>query len=120
MNNRQLGTQKEEAAARFLMEAGIDIIHTNFRCRIGEIDIIGKDGSTYVFVEVKYRNSSNKGYAAEAVNYSKQKKICRVSDYFRMINSLNEYTPCRFDVIAIDNDNINWIKNAFEYIPGGR
>jgi len=65
---------------------------------------------------VKYRSTADYGYAAEAINIKKIKKICKVSDYFRLINKLNEYTPMRFDVIAIDGDKINWIKNAFDYI----
>jgi len=115
-NNRIVGAQKEEKAVDFLIQNNIVILERNFRTRFGEIDIIGLDNDTYVFFEVKYRTCSSKGFAAEAVNVKKQKTICRVSDYFRLINNLNEFTPCRFDVIAIDNNKTEWIKNAFDYI----
>ena len=88
----------------------------NFRCKIGEIDIIGKDGDALVFYEVKYRSSDCMGSPKEAVNYTKIRKICKVSDYYRLINKLNENTKLRFDVISIKGENIEWVKNAFEYI----
>ena len=44
------------------------------------------------------------------------KKICKVSDYYRLIHKIDENTEMRFDVIAVDNGNIEWIKNAFEYV----
>ena len=58
------------------------------------------------------------GSAAEAVGFAKQKKICRVSDYYRMIHQCREDTPIRFDVVAIDAEKITWIKNAFYYVLG--
>ncbi len=88
----------------------------NFSCRLGEIDIVCKDGECLVFAEVKYRKSSEYGRAAEAVDYKKMKKICKVSDYYRLIHKIDENTEMRFDVIAVDNGNIEWIKNAFEYV----
>ena len=88
----------------------------NFRCKIGEIDIICKDDDYLVFVEVKYRSSSSYGYPMEAVNYKKIKKICKVSDYYRLIHKIKEDTGIRYDVISIKGEDIEWIKNAFEYI----
>ncbi len=83
---------------------------------MGEIDIIGLEGDTCVFFEVKYRNSNRYGAPWEAVGYKKQRIICRTSDYYRMENSLPEDKPYRFDVISIRGDEIYWYKNAFEYI----
>jgi len=93
------------------------ILDTNYRCKIGEIDIIAKDKEYIVFVEVKYRNNDKNGDAAEAVDYKKMRTISRVSDYYRMEKRISEYLPIRFDVIAIDSNGIRWIKNAFDYIP---
>ena len=56
------------------------------------------------------------GSAAEAVGVAKQKRICRVADYYRMIHHQGESVPVRFDVVAIDGGNLRWIKNAFYYI----
>lgn len=117
MNKREKGAQKEEQVCAYLLYGGVKIAERNFRCRQGEIDIIGYDGAFLVFFEVKYRSSRNKGSAAEAVGYAKQRKICRVADYYRMIHRLGEDVPIRFDVVAIDGERLQWIKNAFYYIP---
>lgn len=115
MNTRKIGTEKEEIACSFLTQKGVKIQERNFRCRQGEIDIIGYDGDYLVFFEVKYRKNTSKGSALEAVTYGKQQKICKVSDYYRMIHHCSFDTPIRYDVIAIEGEQIQWIQNAFEY-----
>jgi putative endonuclease len=115
MNKRQVGAQKEEQVCAYLAKRGVVILEQNFRCRQGEIDIIGRDGEYLVFFEVKYRSGNTKGSAAEAVGITKQKKICRVADYYRMKHHCAEDTPIRFDVVAVDAQKINWIQNAFAY-----
>ena len=72
VNTRKQGAQKEEQVCACLLSRGIRICERNFRCRQGEIDIIGYDGEYLVFFEVKYRSSDRKGSAAEAVGYAKQ------------------------------------------------
>lgn len=64
---------------------------------------------------MKARLRENAGYAAEAVDRKKQGIICRVSDHYRMSAGLGGNTQIRFDVIAVDGEEINWIKNAFDY-----
>ena len=75
-NRRQIGTEEEALAAVFLKAQGYEILEQNFRCRLGEIDIIARDGSALVFIEVKYRRNAAYGTPAEAVNLRKQQKIC--------------------------------------------
>ena len=75
MNRREIGTAYEEAAAVFLEGKGVRILEKNFRCREGEIDLIGRDGEYLVFFEVKYRKNADAGFPAEAVGIAKQKKI---------------------------------------------
>ncbi|MCM1121061.1 MAG: YraN family protein [Eubacterium sp.] len=116
MNTREIGAQKEQQVCAYLLSKGITIKERNFRCRQGEVDIIGYDGDYLVFFEVKYRSNARKGNAADAVGYGKQKKICRVADYYRMIHHCKEDTPIRFDVIAIDGEKTTWMKNAFYYV----
>ena len=116
MNKREKGAQKEEQVCAYLLSKGVKIAERNFRCMQGEIDIIGYDGKFLVFFEVKYRSSRSMGSAAEAVGFTKQRKICRVADYYRMIHRCNDDTPVRFDVVAIDGEHLRWIKNAFYYI----
>ena len=117
MNNREKGAQKEEQVCAYLLSVGVKIKERNFKCKQGEIDIIGYEGDFLVFFEVKYRSSRNAGSAAEAVGYAKQRKICRVADYYRVIHHCSEDTPIRFDVVAIDGEDFRWLKNAFYYVP---
>ncbi len=112
---RAVGMEREKMACRYLKERGVRIKERNFRCRQGEIDLIGYDGEYLVFFEVKYRKAASKGSASEAVDSRKQKKICRVSDYYRMIHNCPSDTAIRYDVIAIDGEQVNWIRNAFYY-----
>lgn len=115
MNNRQKGAQKEQQVCAYLVSKGVQMKERNFRCRQGEVDLIGYDGEYLVFFEVKYRSGDGKGNAAEAVGLAKQKKICRVADYYRMLHHCMENTPIRFDVIAVEGGSITWIQNAFDY-----
>ena len=88
----------------------------NYRCRFGEIDLIARDNEYLVFIEVKYRKGSWSGRALEAVNFAKQKTICKVARYFLAVEYHNVDIPCRFDVVGIDDKKVYWVKNAFEYM----
>lgn len=116
MNKRSVGTQYEKIACEFLEAKGYEIINTNFRNRVGEIDIIAKDNDYLVFIEVKYRKTNSWGNPAEAVNLKKQINICRVSDYYRVKFKISPNVNIRFDVVAISDNEISLIQNAFEYI----
>ncbi len=115
VNKRALGSRLEEEAARFLTANGVRIVAHNYRTKVGEIDLIGMDGDTLVFFEVKYRKGDRSGVAAEAVDRRKIAIICRVSDWYRMENHVSADKQIRYDVIAIDKEDIQWIRNAFEY-----
>lgn len=113
MNKRVEGTRWEKAAADYLSARGVKIVDNNFRCRIGEIDLIGYEEHILVFIEVKYRRSDRYGSASEAVGYNKQQIIGRVSDYYRVVRHITDDIQIRYDVVAIQGNQINWIKNAF-------
>ena len=114
-NRRQIGTEEEALAAEFLESRGYRIVERNFRCRLGEIDLIARDGSVLVFIEVKYRKTGAYGDPAEAVNYRKQQKICKTADYYRMLRRIPDNQSCRFDVVAIQGREIRVIRDAFSY-----
>lgn len=118
MNTRKLGKEYEEKAAEFLCSQGVQILEYNYRNRIGEIDLIGRDGEYLVFFEIKYRRNDFKGNPAEAVTYKKQKTICKVADYYRIIHQIGEFTAIRYDVVAICGEKITWYQNAFAHIYG--
>ena len=116
MNKRKTGAGWEKAAAEYLTDRGMRILETNFRCRQGEIDLIGRHEGYLVFVEVKYRSTTGKGYALEAVDHRKQARICRTADYYRMLHGLGEDVSVRYDVVAIQGTDIQWIRNAFAHV----
>ncbi len=119
-NKRATGTCYENIAADYLTDNGVEITDRNFRCRCGEIDLVGRerenDGQTVlVFFEVKFRMDNGCGYASQAVTPSKCRKICRVSDYYRLVHGVMDNVQVRYDIIAFDGENLSWIKNAFDY-----
>ena len=112
-NKRQTGTAYEIKAEEYLIEKGYRILERNFQNRNGEIDIIAKDGEYFCFIEVKYRTTNEFGSPFEAVDVRKQKQIRKVAAYYLMKQKLNEWTPCRFDVIGFVGDEMTHIENAF-------
>ena len=98
--NKELGRAGEEAAARFLVRRGYDIVARNWTCAAGEADIIARDGAALVFVEVKTRSGCTHGLPEEAVGSEKRRKYEKIACLF-----LKEFevvdVPVRFDVVAI-------------------
>ena len=111
-----VGRRQEERACAFLERAGHRILERNFRCRVGEIDLISLDGGVLVFTEVKYRGGLWAGDPAEAVNEEKKYRISRAADYYRKLHGVPDGQPCRFDVIAITAEEIRHLENAFCYL----
>ena len=116
MSNKILGNYGEELARRHLEGLGYKILETKFRNKIGEIDIIAKDGNTVCFLEVKTRRSLTCGQPYESVTKFKMRKIVQVAlSYLKYkFNSID--IPSRFDVISITTttQTIQHIKNAFD------
>ena len=108
-----LGIQGEALATEHLENQGYKILELNYKNKIGEIDIIAKDGETIVFIEVKARQSLRFGHPREAVNFYKQQKIRSVAIGYLKFKKLYERVPVRFDVVDILGDKITHIKNAF-------
>lgn len=113
MNTRKTGAVYEEKASRWLSEQGMEVLRKNFRCKQGEIDIIGRHQGYLVFVEVKYRGTDKRGFPEEAVGIAKQKRICGAADYFRVYNTGGSELPVRYDVLAISGEEIRWHQDAF-------
>lgn len=113
--NRSLGMAFEQQAAEFLKEKDYQILTANFRSRYGEIDLVARQGKYLVFVEVKYRKDIRGGHPLEAVNLSKQRKICRTAEYYCLRYGYGEETPCRFDVIGILGTEMIHVEHAFPF-----
>jgi len=115
MQKNTYGKAGEIIACNYLKEKNYKILATNYKNKIGEIDIIAKDGDYIVFVEVKARVSKAFGHPLEAVNEQKQFKIRQVAEMFLILKKLTT-AHCRFDVISIlgfENPEIEHVENAF-------
>lgn len=112
MNKREVGTAYEQFAAAYLKELGYEIVEANYRCPVGEIDLVAKDGSYLVFVEVKYRKNLAAGSPFEAVNTKKQQTIRQVARWY-LAERHGEDMPVRFDVAGILGEEITIVKDAF-------
>lgn len=95
-----LGEWGENAATRFLVKNGYKILEKNFRCRIGEIDIIAMDKEVLVFIEVKTRRNLSYGLPSESITATKLHHIRRTINYYSLIRNLH-CTDMRIDVIEI-------------------
>lgn len=102
LNTIEKGNNGEKIAEKYLEEKGYEIIKRKFHFgKIGEIDLIAKDGDVIVFVEVKARKSAEFGSGLEAITPTKQKHLINVARGFLYVNKI-ENTYTRFDVISID------------------
>lgn len=113
---KQVGDAAEEQALGFLQAKGLQFVARNYRTPGrggGEIDLIlrDKDG-TLVFVEVRKRNRTDHGGAAASIGQVKQRRIIFAARHYLL--TLRTMPPCRFDVVVIDGDAVEWLRAAFD------
>ncbi len=117
MNRYRKGRDGERAAAEYLSGSGIKILDRNFRCPLGEIDLVAKDGHTIVFVEVRSRQPDGICSPEESISMRKRGRLTRAALWYLKQRGLLG-SCARFDVVAIrwngEQPDINWIVNAFE------
>lgn len=114
LTRRAQGKQMEKLACDYLCQAGLVWVASNVLYRQGELDLIMLEGSTYVFVEVRYRKSDAYGGAAATITWRKQQKVKWAAIYWLASQDQCLATAeCRFDVVTITGLRIEWIKNAF-------
>ncbi|WP_350344927.1 YraN family protein [Proteinivorax tanatarense] len=115
MNNQQLARYGEKLAVEFLMSNGLKIIEVNYRCKLGEIDIIAREKGVIVFCEVKTRKNKNIVHPFSSITTKKLYTISKVAHFFILTNHL-ENRDYRIDAIAVyfekENPRIKWIKNC--------
>ena len=113
----ELGRYGEDLAYKRIKRLGYRKIIRNYRCPLGEVDLIANDGDTLVFIEIKTRRGKPTGYAKEAVNSRKQRQLSKVALSYMKSNNCSD-AKARFDVIAIsikeDKPEIEVVKNAFD------
>lgn len=112
LNKRGRGSFYEEVCVEYLIKNGFDILHRNYRCKLGEIDIIAKKDDIIRFIEVKFRGSGSYGSALEAVDFRKQRRIMRAASWFLNEYGLND-AQCSFDVMTVENNEARYYFNFY-------
>ena len=118
-----LGQAGEEAAARHLESKGYRLVARRYRTRMGEIDLVARDGDVLVFIEVKTRSATGFGRPEEAVGFLKQARLSRLASLFLAAHPAlaREGADCRFDVVSVlwrggERPVVDHIEDAFR--PG--
>lgn len=106
------GRQWEQAALLYLKRRGLKAVEENFRCKGGEIDLIMRDGDTLVFVEVRQRADRAHGGAAASITPAKIRRLVRAAQFYLLRFAVTP--PCRFDVVAFDGEQVEWLQNVIE------
>ncbi|MFK7885642.1 MAG: YraN family protein [Gammaproteobacteria bacterium] len=114
------GATCESQAQAYLEQQGLTPLARNYRCKIGEIDLIMRDGETTVFVEVRHRRSRHYGGARASITHAKMRRVARTAQVFMKHQKMPFETPIRFDVVTIDGalnqqPTTSWLKAAFEF-----
>lgn len=115
LNRQQQGARYEQIARRHLEQAGLVFVAANVRYRVGELDLIMRDGRQWVFVEVRYRRDARFGGAAVSVTWRKQQKLLRSAAlWLATRNASFDTVDCRFDIVAITGQQLSWLPDAFQ------
>lgn len=106
------GQAGEDAALEYLTQQGLTLVERNFRCRHGEIDLIMRQQSILVFVEVRKRSSARFGGAAASITSAKQARLVTAAQIY--LQKYHHSPACRFDVLAIEGETFIWLQNVID------
>jgi putative endonuclease len=116
ITTKQKGDAAEDRALHYLQTQGLKLVQRNYRTPGrggGEIDLILRDADhTLVFVEVRQRGSAHHGGALGSVTWVKQRRIVFAAQHYLL--KMRQPSPCRFDVVALEGDELHWFKAAFD------
>ena len=114
---RRKGGRFEQLALVWLQAQGLGLIQSNYRCKLGEIDLVMRERELLVFVEVRFRGVRSQVPPCETVDPRKQQKLLRTARHFLLCNQKLAELPCRFDVLGISDvhggPRYEWIRDAF-------
>ena len=114
---KEIGQKGENLAVAYLQNLGYKVLERNYRCKLGEVDIIALDNDTLIFIEVRTRSSLDFGLPQESINRRKRHQISKVALEYMTRKKLKN-TPARFDVVAVSlepgKEKVDLIKDAFE------
>jgi putative endonuclease len=108
----ETGRAGESRAVRALCAAGLTIVERNYRCAIGELDVVARDGATLVFVEIRLRARADRGTALESVGVAKQRKVAAVAAHYLAARK-PVASSVRFDVVGITAGELVHVRDAF-------
>jgi putative endonuclease len=111
-DKQRQGQGWEQAALAHLQRHGLALVEANFSCKGGEIDLVMRDGDTLVFVEVRQRATATHGGAAASITAAKIRRLVRAAQFYLL--RLPKTPPCRFDVVAIDAGQLEWLQDVIE------
>ena len=111
-DKQRQGQGWEQAALAHLRRHGLELVEANFSCKGGEIDLVMRDGDTLVFVEVRQRAAATHGGAAASITPAKIRRLICAAQFYLL--RLPKTPPCRFDVVAIDAGQLEWLQNVIE------
>jgi putative endonuclease len=116
--SHEKGQRAEQLACRYLQTQGLRLAQRNYRCRLGEIDLVMKDGESLIFVEVRCRRNGRFGSAMDSVTPTKQARIIAAAQHYLQQAEGAQGKPCRFDVVGIapEQKGVNgiiWLQDAF-------
>jgi putative endonuclease len=110
MTTVRVGQAAEELACSFLKQQGLALVERNWRCKAGELDLIMRDGGTWVFVEVRKRASAAFGGAAASITWDKRRKLQHAAALYLSMRRID--APCRFDAVLFEGvAPPRWVKN---------
>jgi putative endonuclease len=118
-DRRELGAAAEEIAAAYLAAHGADVLERNYRRRLGELDVIAREGDILLIVEVRTRSTSAYGDAAASVNARKRRRIVRAAQQLLQQHGELGRLAVRFDVVVVSDvetsqPTVDWIRHAFD------
>ncbi len=111
--SQRTGDRAEASALEYLLERGLLLLARNVSSKLGEIDLIMRDGDEIVFIEVRARSRSDYGGAAASVGAAKQSRLRREAQRWLASRYGDRWPACRFDVCAVEPGGTEWIRGAF-------
>ncbi len=116
-DRQQQGERAEQLALDHLRANGLHCLARNYRCRLGEVDLIMRDAHVLVFVEVRYRRSARFGGATASITSAKRRRLRRTAEHYLLSHRSLRGASCRFDVVAVEGfdepGQLHWHQRAF-------
>jgi putative endonuclease len=116
IDRRQIGLNAEQRAVQYLRTAGLQIVQRNYACRMGEIDIVARHGTTLAIVEVQLRSTQRYGGAAASITRAKRRRLVLATRHLLARYPMLQRMPVRFDAVLVPPGDgaIEWLRGAFD------